>query len=38
MRVRFREIVGGLDDNVTGTIAECEKDGDHFRIVFQTPS
>ncbi|MBR3018670.1 MAG: SRPBCC family protein [Clostridia bacterium] len=36
MRVRFREIVGGLDYNVTGTIAESEKDSDHFRIVFQS--
>lgn len=36
MRVRFREIVGGLDYNVTGMIAESEKDSDHFRIVFQS--
>ena len=36
MRVRFREIVGGLDYNVTGTITESEKDSDHFRIVFQS--
>ncbi len=36
MRVRFREIVGGLDYNVMGTITECEKDDDHFRIVFQS--
>lgn len=36
MRVRFREIVGGLDYNVTGTITESEKTSDHFRIVFQS--
>ena len=36
MRVRFREIVGGLDYNVTGKITESEKDNDHFRIVFQS--
>ncbi len=36
MRVRFREIVGGLDYNVTGTITESEKASDHFRIVFQS--
>jgi hypothetical protein len=36
MRVRFREIVGGLDYNVTGSITECEQDKDHFRIVFQS--
>ncbi len=36
MHVRFREIVGGLDYNVTGTITESEKDSDHFRIVFQS--
>ena len=35
-RVRFREIVMGLDYNVTGTIKECEQDKDHFRIVFQS--
>ena len=36
MRVRFREIVGVLDYNVTGTITECEQDKDHFHIVFQS--
>ena len=36
MKVRFREIVGGLDYNVTGYITECEQDKDHFRIVFQS--
>ena len=36
MRVRFREIVGGLDYNVTGTIMESEKDDHHFRIVFRS--
>lgn len=36
MRVRFRETVGGLDYNVTGTITESVKDSDHFRIVFQS--
>ncbi|MBQ1490329.1 MAG: SRPBCC family protein [Blautia sp.] len=36
MRVRFRENVGGLDYNVTGTIVDSEKDKDHFRIVFQS--
>ncbi len=36
MRVRFREIVSGLDYNVTGTITESKKDNDHFRIVFQS--
>ena len=35
-RVRFREIVMGLDYNVTGTITECEQDKDHFRIVFRS--
>ena len=36
MKVRFREIVGGLDYNVTGHITECEQDSNHFRIVFQS--
>ena len=36
MKVRFREIVGGLDYNVTGYITACERDEDHFRIVFQS--
>lgn len=36
MKVRFREIVGGLDYNVTGHITECEQDSKHFRIVFQS--
>jgi hypothetical protein len=35
-KVRFREIVMGLDYDVTGTIRECEQDEDHFRIVFQS--
>lgn len=35
-RVRFREIVGGLDYNVTGTITESERDDNHFCIVFQS--
>ena len=35
-RIRFREIVMNLDYDVTGTIAECEQDKDHFRIVFQS--
>lgn len=35
-RVRFREIVMGLDYNVTGTITECEQDENHFRIVFRS--
>ncbi len=35
-RIRFREIVMNLDYNVTGTIKECERDKDHFRIVFQS--
>ena len=34
-RIRFREIDMNLDYNVTGTVTECEKDKDHFRIVFQ---
>ena len=35
-KVRFREIVMGLDYDVTGTITECEQDKNHFRIVFQS--
>ena len=35
-KVRFREIVMGLDYDVTGTITECEQDEKHFRIVFQS--
>lgn len=36
MKVRFREIVGGLDYNIIGYIKECEQDENHFRIVFQS--
>ncbi len=35
-KVRFREIVMGLDYDVTGTITQCEQDADHFKIVFQS--
>ena len=35
-KVRFREIVMGLDYDVTGTITECEQDKNHFSIVFQS--
>ncbi len=35
-RIRFREIVMGLDYNVTGTVTECEQDSDHFRIAFRS--
>ena len=35
MRVRFREIVDGLDYDVAGIITESERDSGHFRIVFQ---
>ena len=35
-KIRFREIVMGLDYDVTGTITECEQDENHFRIVFQS--
>ncbi len=35
-KIRFREIVMGLDYNVTGTVTECEQDENHFRIVFQS--
>ncbi len=33
-KVRFYEIVAGLDYDVTGTIIESEADLDHFRYVF----
>ena len=35
-KVRFREIVMGLDYDVTGTITECEQDENHFRVVFRS--
>lgn len=35
-RIRFYEIVMGLDYDVTGEIVENEHDADHFRIVFQS--
>ena len=35
-KVRFREIVMGLDYDVTGTITECEQEENHFRIVFRS--
>ena len=35
-KVRFREIVMGLDYDVTGTITECEQDENHFRIVYHS--
>jgi len=35
-RIRFHEIVMGLDYDVTGRITESEKDKSHFRIVFQS--
>lgn len=35
-KVRFCEIVIGLDYDVTGTITECGQDENHFRIVFQS--
>ena len=35
-KIRFREIVMGLDYDVTGTITECEQDENHFRIVFRS--
>ncbi len=35
-RIRFREIVMGLDYDVTGTVTECEQDADHFLIVFRS--
>ena len=35
-KIRFREIVMGLDYDVTGTITECEQDENHFRIAFRS--
>ena len=35
-RVRFYEIVMGMDYDVTGTIIESERDKDHFRISFES--
>ncbi len=35
-RVRFFEIVMGLDYDVTGTIIESDRDKDHFRISFES--
>lgn len=35
-RVRFYEIVMGLDYDVTGTIIESERDEHHFRISFES--
>ena len=35
-RVRFYEIVMGLDYDVTGAIIESERDKDHFRISFES--
>lgn len=35
-RVRFYEIVMGLDYDVTGTIIESERDKDHFKISFES--
>ena len=35
-KIRFREIVMGMDYDVTGAITECEQDENHFRIVFQS--
>ncbi|WP_337537853.1 hypothetical protein [Suilimivivens sp.] len=35
-KIRFREIVMGLDYDVTGTITECEQDEIHCRIVFRS--
>ena len=35
-KVRFREIVMGLDYDVTGAITECEQEENHFRIVFRS--
>lgn len=37
-KVRFYEIVAGLDYDVTGTIIESEADLDHFRYVFLSNS
>ena len=35
-RVRFYEIVMGMDYDVTGTIIESERDKEHFRISFES--
>ena len=35
-RVRFYEIVMGLEYDVTGTIIESERDRDHFKISFES--
>ncbi len=35
-RVRFYEIVMGMDYDVTGTIIESERDGNHFKISFES--
>ena len=35
-RVRFYEIVMGMDYDVTGTIIESERDKDHFRISYES--
>ncbi|MFR0801441.1 MAG: hypothetical protein ACLSHX_10700 [Suilimivivens sp.] len=35
-KIRFCEIVMGLDYDVTGTITECEQDENHCRIVFRS--
>jgi len=35
-RVRFYEIVMGLDYDITGTIIESERDKDHFKISFES--
>lgn len=35
-KVRFHEIVMGLDYDVTGTIIDSERDSDHFRFVFES--
>lgn len=37
-KVRFYEIVAGLDYDVTGTIIESEADLDHFRYIFLSNS
>lgn len=35
-RVRFYEIVMGMDYDVTGTIIESQRDSEHFRFIFQS--
>ena len=35
-KVRFREIVMGLDYDVTGSITKSERDDDHFRFDFES--